>query len=73
MYVIIGLAATILFIILWRSGILEDLMERGGIGEEERRQRDRKRLSEAPLDPEMAKRLEVFEEFLEELPDDEDE
>jgi hypothetical protein len=73
MYVIIGIAATILFIILWRSGILEDLMERGGVGEDERWKQERKRLSERPMDPEMEKRLEVFEEFLEELSDDEDE
>ena len=72
MYVIIGLAATILFIILWRSGILEDLMERGGTSEERRRQQESRRLSETPMDPDMAKRLEVFEEFLDELPDDED-
>ncbi|MCJ7827691.1 hypothetical protein MUP65_00905 [Patescibacteria group bacterium] len=70
---LVGVIATVLFLILWRSGILDDLAERGRAGGDARWQQERKRLKGAPLDPEMTKRLEIFEEFLEELPDDEDE
>jgi len=73
MVVIIGIAASVLFIILWRSGFLDDLMMRGRTGSDDSWGQERKRLKELPLDPEMAKRLEVFEEFMEELPDDEEE
>jgi hypothetical protein len=73
MVVIIGIAATVLFIILWRSGVLDDLIERGGVGNDGRWERESERLKEIPLDSEMAKRLEIFEEFMEELPDDEEE
>ncbi len=73
MVVIIGIAATVLFIILWRSGVLDDLIERGGARNDERWGQESERLKEIPLDPEMTKRLEVFEEFMEELPDDEEE
>ena len=73
MLVTIGIAATLIFIILWRSGVLDDLMMRGRAGSEDRWGQGRKRLKDGPLDSEMAKRLEVFEEFMEELPDDEEE
>jgi len=72
MVVIVGIAATVLFIILWMSGFLDDLMERRHAGSEERQRQERKLLKDVPLDPDMAKRLEVFEEFLEELPDDDE-
>ena len=73
MVVVIGIAATVLFVILWRSGFLDDLMERGRARGDKRWRQERKQLEDAPLDPEMAKRLEIFEEFMEELPDDEEE
>lgn len=73
MVVIIGVIATVLFLILWKSGLLDDLVERGRAGSEERWHQERKRLNKAAPDPEMAKRLEIFEEFMEELPDDEEE
>jgi len=73
MVVSIGIAATLIFLILWRSGFLDDIIERGRAGSDERWQQERTRLNKAPVDPEMAKRLEVFEEFMEELPDDEEE
>jgi len=70
---IIGITALIVFIILWRSGILEDLQ----YGKRNRRSgRDipeRKKLKRGSTDPEMNKRLEVFREFIDELPDDENE
>jgi hypothetical protein len=73
MVVIIGIAVTVLFVILWRSGFLDDLMERAG-AKDDNHWRDKRDSPKAiPMDPEMAKRLEVFEEFMEELPDDEDE
>lgn len=70
---IIGITVLIVFIILWRSGILEDLQ----YGKQSRRGRsdipERKKLKTGPTDPEMNKRLEVFREFIDELPDDENE
>jgi hypothetical protein len=73
MVVIIGIAATVLFIILWRTGFLDDLVERAGAGGDREGNQERKRLKDNSLDPEMAKRLEVFEEFMEDLPDDNEE
>ena len=73
MIVTIGIVATVIFIILWRSGVLDDLTMRGRAGRDEHREQERKQLKEISLDPEMSKRLEVFEEFLEELTDDEEE
>jgi hypothetical protein len=73
MVVIIGIAATVLFIILWKTGFLDDLVERADAGTDRDGNQERKRLEDGSLDPEMAKRLEVFEEFMEDLPDDEEE
>jgi hypothetical protein len=69
---IIGATALVLFIILWKSGILDDLVERSRIRQDASRRRIKKELGRQSEDTEMAKRLEVFEEFIEELPDEED-
>jgi hypothetical protein len=70
---IIGITLLIVFVILWRSGILDDL-QKGKLNRRTRSDvRDRKRLKDKSTDPEMNKRLEVFKEFIDELPDDEGE
>jgi hypothetical protein len=68
---IIGITLLVVFIILWRSGILDDL-QKGKLNRQDRSDfRERKRLKDKSTDPEMNKRLEVFKEFIDELPDDE--
>jgi hypothetical protein len=69
---IIGLAAALLFFVLWRTGVLDELRnwslsQRRG---PEKPRRDL--LADQAEDPEMSKRLEIFEEFIDELPDDEE-
>ena len=73
MVVIVGIAVTILFIILWRSGFLDDLMERGQARSEDRWRYEKDLSKTTPMNAEMAKRLEVFEEFMEELSDEDEE
>lgn len=68
---IIGITVLIIFVILWRSGILDDL-QKGKLYRQSRRDiRESKQLTTRSTDPEMNKRLEVFKEFIDELPDDE--
>lgn len=63
---LVTIIATIIFFALWRSGFLEELSQWS-----KKAQADRlKQPDETNGDPEMAKRLEVFEEFIDELPDD---
>lgn len=70
---IIGITLLVVFIILWRSGILDDL-QKGKLNRRSRSDvRERKQLKWKSSDPEMNKRLEVFKEFIDELPDDEGE
>lgn len=73
MLVIVGITASVLFLILWRSGFLDDLMKRGSARRGDHWRQERKQIEDVFVDHEMAKRLEVFEEFMEELPDDEEE
>ncbi len=68
----IGITAAILFIILWRVGVFEELRRWALSQENEPGMPLRKLLTGKTEDPEMSKRLEVFEEFIDELPDDED-
>ena len=68
----IGITAAILFFVLWRTGVLDELrkwslsQQRGPVKPK------RELLADQAEDPEMSKRLEVFEEFIEDMPDDED-
>jgi hypothetical protein len=68
---IIGITVLIIFIILWRSGILDDL-QRGRLYRQGKKEiRKSRQLTPSSSDPDMNKRLEVFKEFMDELPDDE--
>jgi len=68
---IIGITVLIIFIILWRSGILDDL-QKGRFSRQGKKDiQETKQLTPTSSDPEMNKRLEVFREFIDELPDDE--
>jgi hypothetical protein len=68
---IIGISVLIVFIILWRSGILDDLQSGKRYRKSGRDAQESKRLTIESADPDMNKRLEVFREFIDELPDDE--
>jgi hypothetical protein len=68
---IIGISVLIVFIILWRSGILDDLQSGKRYRKRGRDAQESKRLTIESADPDMNKRLEVFREFIDELPDDE--
>jgi hypothetical protein len=68
---IIGITVLIVFIILWRSGILDDLQRGKRYRKSDREPQESKRLTTEAADPDMNKRLEVFREFIDELPDDE--
>jgi hypothetical protein len=70
---IIGITVLIVFIILWRSGILDDLQKGKRYRKSGREPQESKRLTTESADPDMNKRLEVFREFIDELPDDEGE
>ncbi len=66
---ILVISAAIIFFVVWKSGLLEELRnwslrQQQGI--------TRGQLTDEPMDPEMSKRLEVFEEFIEELPDEDE-
>lgn len=67
----IGITAAILFFILWRSGALEEL-RKWSLSQQRGPEKPRRDLlADQAEDPEMSKRLEIFEEFIDELPDDE--
>lgn len=63
---LVTIVAAIVFFALWRSGFLDELSDWG----QRRKTRPTKELSETSTEEEMAKRLEVFEEFIDELPDE---
>jgi hypothetical protein len=68
---IIGITLLIIFVVLWRSGILDDL-QKGKLYHQSRRDiQESKKLTTGSTDPDMNKRLEVFKAFIDELPDDE--
>lgn len=69
---IIGLAAALLFFILWRLGILDELKNWSLSQQRGPEKPKRELLTDQAEDPEMSKRLEIFEEFIDELPDDEE-
>lgn len=67
---IIVISAAIAFFVVWKTGLLEEL--RKWSLQQQQQGRERGRLIDEPMDEEMSKRLEVFEEFIEELPDEDD-
>lgn len=69
---IIGLAAALLFFILWRIGVLDELRNWSLSQQRGPEKPRRELLADQAEDPEMSKRLEIFEEFIDELPDDEE-
>jgi hypothetical protein len=71
MLTIVGITVLIIFIILWRAGILDDLQKGKFYRQGKKDIQESKQLTPASSDPEMNKRLEVFKEFIDELPDDE--
>jgi hypothetical protein len=73
MLAFIGIGVSILFFVLWRSGILDDLTDAGRDRGPENPDSLFNRLMGEPVDPEMDKRLEIFEEFIEDLPPDDQE
>lgn len=72
MLAFIGITAAILFFILWRAGVLDELRRWALSQGNEPGKSFMKLLTGEDEDPEMSKRLEVFEEFIDELPDDEE-
>ena len=70
----IVLTAAVIFLILWREGVFNDL-SRLGLGRRARRQGSPEKTEGPALDGEMSKRLEVFENFIDQLTgsDEEDE
>ena len=68
----IGIAAAMIFFILWRAGVLEELRKWVLSEQNEPGSPLRKLLTGETEDPEMSKRLEIFEDFIDELSDDED-
>ena len=68
----IGIAAAMMFFIFWRAGVLEELRKWVLSEQNEPRSPLRKLLTGETEDPEMSKLFEIFEFFIYELPDDED-
>jgi hypothetical protein len=68
---IIGITVLIIFVILWKSGILDDLQKGRLYRQGKRDIQKSKQLTPSSSDADMEKRLEVFKEFIDELPDDE--
>jgi hypothetical protein len=69
---LIVITAALVFFILWRTGILDEL-RRWSLSQQKGPEKPvRDLLTDQVEDPEMSKRLEIFEEFIDELPDDED-
>jgi hypothetical protein len=68
---IIGITLLIVFIILWRTGILDDLQKGNRFRESGSKTQESKQLITGSTDTDMNKRLEVFREFIDELPDNE--
>jgi hypothetical protein len=67
-----GIIAAVVFLILWRIGVLDELRKWGLERQKGPQKPKRDLLRDQVDDPEMSKRLEIFEEFIEELPDEDD-
>jgi hypothetical protein len=64
MIALIGLVVVVLFVVLWKSGVLDDLTRAGARA---RRAPDGGAAGPSKADP---RRLDVFEEYIAGLPDD---
>ena len=68
----LGITAALVFFLLWRTGILDEL-RKWSLSQQKGPEKPRRGLLTDQIeDPEMSKRLEVFEEFIDELPDEEE-
>ncbi len=63
----IVLGSAIVFLLLWQTGLLDELVELGRRGARGDRRDSADEGRRAPRDPDMARRLEVFERFIENL------
>ena len=68
----IGITAALLFFVLWRTGMLDELRKWSLSRQRGPEKPKRELLTDQVEDVEMSKRLEIFEQFIDELPDDED-
>jgi len=68
----IVITAAILFFILQRSGIFDDLRRQAGNSRKNRQRWSERVKRELERDPELNKRLEVFKDFLDNEPDEEE-
>lgn len=68
----IVITAAIIFFLLRRSGIFDDLGDQEGKKSSSRQSWGRRILRELERDPEMNQRLEVFKDFLESQQDEEE-
>jgi hypothetical protein len=69
----IVITAAILFFVLQRSGIFEDIRGQAGNSRRTRRRWGERVMRELERDPELNKRLEVFKDFLDNEPNEPDE
>lgn len=67
----IVITAAIVFFLLKRSGIFDDLRAQDGEGRTSRRRWGRRVMREIEQDPELNQRLEVFKDFLDNQQDEE--
>ncbi len=63
----IVLGSAIVFLLLWQTGLLDELVELGRRGARGGKRSADEEGGRAARDPEMARRLEVFERFIENL------
>ncbi len=64
------ISAAIAFFVVWKSGLLDEL--RKWSLQQQQPAGQRGELIDEPMDEEMSKRLEIFEEFIDEMPDEDD-
>lgn len=72
MLMIIGITATLLFLLLWRLGVFDELKESSRSKGGEAKKPGQQLPSGKRENTEIARRLEIFEEFFDELSDEED-
>ena len=71
MLLMVGIAALILFFLLWRLGVLDELMISARSRRGEIKKPDLQLPREGTENRDIAKRLEIYEEFFDRLDDDE--
>ncbi|MCH7587519.1 MAG: hypothetical protein IIC78_05735 [Chloroflexi bacterium] len=62
------ISAAIAFFVVWKAGLLDELRK----WSLQQQTGQRGELTDEPMDEEMSKRLEIFEEFIDEMPDEDD-